>query len=114
MSVWKDIRQKSLGKEIRIEDSISDFSSHVTHITFCGYVDAEYKLPYNAAIGSIYVIRGSNKLMLFNGHKWELITEMTEEENAQPITTLNSPIPIKEKPKVYIKTEENNYEAHFR
>ena len=114
MSVWKDIRQKSLGKEIRIEDSISDFPSIVTQIIFCGDIDAEYKLPYNSSIGSIYRIHGSNKLMLFNGHKWELITEMTEEENVQPITTLNSPISIKEKPKVYIKTEENYYEAHFR
>ena len=113
MSVWKDIRQKSLGKEIRIEDSISDSPSDVKRVIFFGYVDAEYKLPYNAAIGTIYGIRGSNKLMVFNGHKWESITELTEEEEVQPITTLDSPITIQGQHKVYIKTEEHNYEAYF-
>lgn len=114
MSVWGDIRRKSLGQELRKEDVFIQQMElpKITEFKFMGFVDSEFHLPNNPTIGEIYEIHGSNKMMIFNGRNWEKIVSISKDEEVQSV--FDRQIQFEQRNTVYIRTEENTYEAYIR
>ena len=83
MSVWNDIRQKSLGKETRKEDQIDDspyatkdyISNKLSKQITYGVVHFENELPKTPQPGMIIYIQSSEKVVLYTGNEWTNITQ---------------------------------------
>ena len=71
MSIWSDMEDRSAGITTRKEDeleipTIPDVCSSIFH----GVVDSITNLPQNAQQGSVYVIKDTNQIVIFNNNIW--------------------------------------------
>lgn len=123
MSVWNDIRKKSLGKEKRLEDTSVDECAYATkeevkRFTFFGIVDSKSQLPSNSQTGHIYQIKDTNELVLYTGNRWEVIISITREQSNDNVfdgLTPNTLSHVYTNPTITaVTTESNSYETHIR
>ena len=71
MSIWSDMEDRSAGITKRKEDEIEiptipDERSYIFH----GVVDSITNLPPIAQQGSVYVIKDTNQIVIFNNNIW--------------------------------------------
>ena len=71
MSIWSDMQDRSAGITKRKEDEIEiPTIPDVCSCIFHGVVDSITNLPQNAQQGSVYVIKDTNQIVIFNNNIW--------------------------------------------
>ena len=71
MSIWSDMEDRSAGITKRKEDEIEiPTIPDVCSCIFHGVVDSITNLPQNAQQGSVYVIKDTNQIVIFNNNIW--------------------------------------------
>ena len=74
MSIWSDMEDRSAGITKRKEDEIEiPTIPDVCSCIFHGVVDSITNLPQNAQQGSVYVIKDTNQIVIFNNNIWTSI-----------------------------------------
>ena len=74
MSIWSDMEDRSAGITKRKEDEIEiPTIPDVCSCIFYGVVDSITNLPQNAQQGSVYVIKDTNQIVIFNNNIWTSI-----------------------------------------
>ena len=74
MSIWSDMEDRSAGITKRKEDEIEiPTIPDVCSCIFHGVVDSITNLPPIAQQGSVYVIKDTNQIVIFNNNIWTSI-----------------------------------------
>lgn len=73
MSIWSDMEDRSAGITKRKEDEIEIPIDHQR--VFYGVVSSITNLPQNAQPGSIYIIKDTNQIVIFQNNIWASIGE---------------------------------------
>ena len=77
MSIWSDMEDRSAGITKRKEDEIEiPTIPDVCSCIFHGVVDSITNLPPIAQQGSVYVIKDTNQIVIFNNNIWTPIKYM--------------------------------------
>lgn len=79
MSIWSDMQDRSAGITKRKEDEIDEIEDSIIldnhQQVFFDIVNSIADLPQNVKPGSIYIIKNTNQIVIFQNNIWTSIGE---------------------------------------